>query len=531
MSLSGDSCSTSSGCVSDLDNLSEDPSPDSPISDLISDSLHSSANSLVKSLPNNEGFTHEFAKELVIADTNILSNNTKVNEVVVQQIHELIEEELIQSEIVIDSSPVDCVDSLSLNQILTANCCALEYDSKGYEDHEDEGLVRDASPSDCYQNDFKTSFDFPSSLINCSKAETASIKSDTSSNTSGHESDTTTNSSGHNTPSGKQTVSSRPTLKGVFKDLNDFKCFSNTRKSDDLRSNSSKASTSSSSDTNGSAGGSTVHYCCKWTNCDWPGAKDDLVDHIREIHVELQPYQQQRHNWTEVHSRARDRSRKPAPDRKYAKLQDSPKKMESTQQYVCLWEGCKVYGKGSSSRNWLERHVLEQHSGPRPFKCIVEGCGQRFKVQSALERHVNSHFKPSMDCSNSNCSTDVTNMCSGSNSCCANACSNSDINLCPNSVHGLSPFELHLRQSSSCRATMSAVRCKTSAASSVDSSSTHSSSSSATATTASTPHHMCTNACNASTGTGGTPNKILKRKKSNQKVRRKCFIGLSSDCH
>lgn len=31
-----------------------------------------------------------------------------------------------------------------------------------------------------------------------------------------------------------------------------------------------------------------VSLVCNWRNCDWPGSFDDLVDHIREIHVELQ---------------------------------------------------------------------------------------------------------------------------------------------------------------------------------------------------------------------------------------------------
>lgn len=43
------------------------------------------------------------------------------------------------------------------------------------------------------------------------------------------------------------------------------------------------ASTSSSTSKNSS-------IICKWVNCDWPGHSDDLVDHIREIHVDLQPY-------------------------------------------------------------------------------------------------------------------------------------------------------------------------------------------------------------------------------------------------
>ncbi|KAK4886880.1 hypothetical protein RN001_003151 [Aquatica leii] len=61
------------------------------------------------------------------------------------------------------------------------------------------------------------------------------------------------------------------------------------------------------------------------------------------------------------------------------------------EQYVCLWLGCKVHGRTSCSRTWLERHVLA-HAGTKPFRCIVEGCGMRFNSQLSLERHVNGHF-------------------------------------------------------------------------------------------------------------------------------------------
>ena len=54
------------------------------------------------------------------------------------------------------------------------------------------------------------------------------------------------------------------------------------------------------------------------------------------------------------------------------------------QQYKCLWEGCKVYGKGSSSKVWLEKHVLS-HGGNKPFQCIVDGCKQRFGTQVSSE--------------------------------------------------------------------------------------------------------------------------------------------------
>lgn len=50
------------------------------------------------------------------------------------------------------------------------------------------------------------------------------------------------------------------------------------------------------------------------------------------------------------------------------------------EQYVCLWLGCKVHGRTSCSRSWLERHVLA-HAGTKPFRCIVDGCGMRFNSQ------------------------------------------------------------------------------------------------------------------------------------------------------
>jgi len=59
--------------------------------------------------------------------------------------------------------------------------------------------------------------------------------------------------------------------------------------------------------------------------------------------------------------------------------------------YTCLWEGCKVYSKKSSSLSWIERHVLN-HGGTKPFGCIFPGCGLSFGSQGALERHVNSHI-------------------------------------------------------------------------------------------------------------------------------------------
>lgn len=211
-----------------------------------------------------------------------------------------------------------------------------------------------------------------------------------------------------------------------------------------------------------------VSLVCKWLNCDWPGTYDDLVDHIREIHVELQPYHHpppstsddddeddeiinscppsaivsassssffdpplpsstsscshvptdlamaSSHPFNLVKCRRtvssesamssltsassstmstptsfghRDHHSGHGQSRRH----DHHLQQEPNTKYVCLWRGCKVFKKPSQSRSWLERHVL-LHSGDKPFKCIVAGCGQRFKGQTALEKHVNGHF-------------------------------------------------------------------------------------------------------------------------------------------
>ncbi|XP_053599753.1 zinc finger protein jing homolog isoform X2 [Plodia interpunctella] len=92
---------------------------------------------------------------------------------------------------------------------------------------------------------------------------------------------------------------------------------------------------------------------CQWENCKREFESDsDLLEHLQADHVETQA---------------------------------------GKENYVCLWQKCKVRGKPSCSRLWLERHALS-HGGNKPFKCIVDGCGRRFSTQILLERHVNNHF-------------------------------------------------------------------------------------------------------------------------------------------
>ena len=105
---------------------------------------------------------------------------------------------------------------------------------------------------------------------------------------------------------------------------------------------------------------------CKWKDCgEVLESTSKLLDHLNKVHVSTQI---------------------PPPEK------DDDESDEDEFQYKCLWIGCKVFGKGSSSKTWLEKHALN-HGGNKPFQCIVDGCNLRFGTQTLLERHVNNHFK------------------------------------------------------------------------------------------------------------------------------------------
>lgn len=51
-----------------------------------------------------------------------------------------------------------------------------------------------------------------------------------------------------------------------------------------------------------------------------------------------------------------------------------------TGPFTCNWADCRVKGRESCSRKWLERHVLS-HGGSKVYKCIFEKCRMRFGSQ------------------------------------------------------------------------------------------------------------------------------------------------------
>lgn len=80
--------------------------------------------------------------------------------------------------------------------------------------------------------------------------------------------------------------------------------------------------------------------CCYWDDCNENcETSSNLLDHLQTTHVNSQA----------------------AP-------------------FSCRWANCKVHGRESCSRKWLERHVLS-HGGSKLFKCIFEKCRMRFGSQ------------------------------------------------------------------------------------------------------------------------------------------------------
>lgn len=139
--------------------------------------------------------------------------------------------------------------------------------------------------------------------------------------------------------------------------------------------------------------------CCKWLKCGACVQNEDLVDHVKEVHVDPQKDPTYSPPGTRVKSQVnpngstnpgsiRTRSSR---HRNIVSGTKDTEKEEKPKKFVCLWEGCKVYNVPSCSFSWIDRHFLS-HCGDKPFKCIVDGCGQRFPTQGSLERHVNSHF-------------------------------------------------------------------------------------------------------------------------------------------
>ncbi|OTF71124.1 hypothetical protein BLA29_004090, partial [Euroglyphus maynei] len=145
-------------------------------------------------------------------------------------------------------------------------------------------------------------------------------------------------------------------------------------------------------------------FCCQWHDCDWPDSDDEdcsnssteddnqsskissIATRRRSRRFQSDSGCSSMMSSDNYHSSSRRSSKKNS-------INNDNSNNEKLEKFVCLWRGCKVFGKPSLSRNWIERHVLEQHSGPKPFKCIVDGCGQRFRTQNQLEKHVNMHFK------------------------------------------------------------------------------------------------------------------------------------------
>ncbi|CAF1052440.1 unnamed protein product [Brachionus calyciflorus] len=63
---------------------------------------------------------------------------------------------------------------------------------------------------------------------------------------------------------------------------------------------------------------------------------------------------------------------------------------KSCKKFHCLWKGCNVYDRPSTSFMWLERHVTD-HIDLRPYSCLFSGCNRKFRTETELVKHCDLH--------------------------------------------------------------------------------------------------------------------------------------------
>ncbi|CAK9298388.1 unnamed protein product [Gordionus sp. m RMFG-2023] len=104
----------------------------------------------------------------------------------------------------------------------------------------------------------------------------------------------------------------------------------------------------------------------------------DLVDHILESHMEPINHKSSNNLNPVAHhqpflKRVKEKSKQSLTDKLY---------------YACYWSKCKYYAQPVTSLNWMRRHIM-YHVSPKPYKCIIGGCGAAFKFYVSLEKHLN----------------------------------------------------------------------------------------------------------------------------------------------
>ena len=133
---------------------------------------------------------------------------------------------------------------------------------------------------------------------------------------------------------------------------------------------------------------------CMWQHCTTRLKPDEsILEHIQTVHVASQDS---------------------VPASRTSRSNSGADAGNCGEFYYCHWEGCKVQGQMSTSKEWLRTHVFK-HGGPKPFRCIFYPCQLGFNsevidhnklltilngllnwtyfVQAALQRHVNAHMK------------------------------------------------------------------------------------------------------------------------------------------